>query len=630
MGYGYPNKAFSVILNVENNPWGEQSPNISYNDMLKKKTGVASLESALKIALNRVLIIYNTQLGLYKQLEQEIKGANPNSNKTLQQILNESMGNFKVKTDVNEKAKDTQKLEQAQQDLRVANKNFQQYFQMLIANAAQLTTQEDIERLFQNAENAIKELQTAFDQAAKRNDEIGKDMRKRIDRIMGKGTSSQDDSPISFSKGPNGELVLNGVSEAAQKKFQEYQALLANVYKEKERGWKGWRSGRISQDITKFSNRWRTIEQDLKDILTKDLEGKFNEAGIEQLMSLIVKALVTGEPIEAQNVQKSTSLAQESGYILEGVASTALQEAFGQLFKGGLSEVLVSGGSVTKHARIMFRLKQNIGTKDKKKIKDTLEEVNKGLQQRYQGLIEAFEALDKIDDYITLTFKKDGNKKSAYTIAFSDKLYKDINNISILTGTHGPKERAISGASTLLNSQDLLSNIGSSADAFIFAALNASSASIFYDPNTQAQLTKQLQELLMTFIFDIAYNPESFVQQVLGEEIVNAKVLYCHRIGAQVVPAFVILRNILTTFKRIQSNLQTESMVKVNLSFDDTPASSYIQAIQSSPEYKTGNHYNKNAWAYVATQVANNTLLNVHLNLLPAALDISGDWSALT
>jgi hypothetical protein len=97
-----------------------------------------------------------------------------------------------------------------------------------------------------------------------------------------------------------------------------------------------------------------------------------------------------------------------------------------------------------------------------------------------------------------------------------------------------------------------------------------------------------------------------------------------------VVPAFIILRNILTTFERIQTNLQTESMVKVNLSFDDTPASSYIETIQSSPEYKTGNHYNKNAWAYVATQVANNTLLNIHLNLLPAALDISGDWSALT
>lgn len=629
MGYGYPNKAFSVILNVENNPWGEQSPNISYNDMLKKKTGVASLESALDIALNRVLEIYNTQLGLYKQLEQEIKGANSNSNKTLQQILNESMGNFKVKTNIDEKAKDAQKLEQAQQDLRVANKNFQQYFQMLIANAAQLTTQEDVERLFQNAENAVKELQLAFDNAVKRTDEIGEDMRKRIDRIMGKGTSNQNDSPVSFSKGTNGELILNGVSGDAQRKFQEYQTLLkqAEIF---GKGKKGWRAGRVSEDITKFSNRWRTIEQDLKDILTKDLEGKFNEAGIEQLMSLVVKALVTGEPIEAQSVQKSTSLAQESGYMLEGVASTALQEAFGQIFKDGLSEVLVSGGSVTKHARIMFRLKQNIGTKDKKKIKDALEEVNKGLQQRYQGLIEAFEALDKIDDYVTLTFKKDENKKSAYTIAFSDKLYKDINNISILTGTHSPEKRAISGASTLLNSQDLLSNIGSSADAFIFAALNASSASIFYDPNTQAQLTKQLQELLMTFIFDIAYNPESFVQQVLGEEIANAKVLYCHRIGAQVVPAFVILRNILTTFKRIQSNLQTESMVKVNLSFDDTPASSYIQAIQSSPEYKTGNHYNKNAWAYVATQVANNTLLNVHLNLLPAALDISGDWSALT
>lgn len=628
MGYGYPNKAFSVILNVENNPWGEQSPNISYNDMLKKKAGVASLESALDIALNRVLKIYNTQLGLYKQLEQEIKQANPNSNKTLQQILNESMGNFKVKTDIDEKAKDQQKLEQAQQDLRVANRNFQQYFQMLIANAAQLTTQEDVERLFQNAENAIKELQAAFDKAAKRNDEIGEDIRKRIDRIMGKGTSNQNDSPVSFSKGANGELILNGVSGNAQRKFQEYQTLLKQAEKF-GKGEKGWRSGRISQDVTKFSNKWRTIEQDLKNILAKDLEGKFNEAGIEQLMSLVVKALVTGKPIEAQSVQKSTSLAQESGYMLEGVASTALQGAFEQIFKDGLSEVFVSGSSVSEHTRIMFRLKQNIGTKDKKKIKDTLEEVNKGLQQKYQGLIEAFEALDKIDDYITLTFKKDGNKKSAYTIAFSDKLYKDINNISILTGTHSPKERAISGASTLLNSQDLLSKIGSSADAFIFAALNASSASIFYDPNTQAQLTKQLQELLMTFIFDVAYNPESFVQQVLGEEIGKAKVLYCHRIGAQVVPAFIILRNILTTFERIQTNLQTESMVKVNLSFDDTPASSYIETIQSSSEYKTGNHYNKNAWAYVATQVANNTLLNIHLNLLPAALDISSDWSAL-
>jgi hypothetical protein len=66
--------------------------------------------------------------------------------------------------------------------------------------------------------------------------------------------------------------------------------------------------------------------------------------------------------------------------MLESVASTALQGVFEQIFKDGLSEVLVSGGSVSEHTRIMFRLKQNIGTKDKKKIKDALEEINKGLQ----------------------------------------------------------------------------------------------------------------------------------------------------------------------------------------------------------------------------------------------------------
>lgn len=68
-------------------------------------------------------------------------------------------------------------------------------------------------------------------------------------------------------------------------------------------------------------------------------------------------------------------------------------------------------------------------------------------------------------------------------------------------------------------------------------------------------------------------------------------------------------------------------MVKINLAFDNTHAKEYIKALNNNPEnFKDGDSYNQTAWAYVATQVANNTLMNVHLNLLPAALDITGNW----
>jgi hypothetical protein len=44
--------------------------------------------------------------------------------------------------------------------------------------------------------------------------------------------------------------------------------------------------------------------------------------------------------------------------------------------------------------------------------------------------------LDKIDDYINLTFKAQNQKQTEqrYTIAFSDKMYKNLKNISIITG----------------------------------------------------------------------------------------------------------------------------------------------------------------------------------------------------
>jgi hypothetical protein len=89
-------------------------------------------------------------------------------------------------------------------------------------------------------------------------------------------------------------------------------------------------------------------------------------------------------------------------------------------------------------------------------------------------------------------------------------MYANIKNISILTGIN-ELEGQISGASNLINTYDLISQIGASADGFMFAALNASTASAFYDEHTTSTIRQELTKLFSSYIYEVAYNPKSFV-----------------------------------------------------------------------------------------------------------------------
>ena len=87
---GLPNGAFSVILNVDNNPWGAAGASKTYNEIMKEKTGLSDINSAINLAIARVLAIRNQQKNIYKTMNDLFAG----SGKTLQNILNESLGNF--------------------------------------------------------------------------------------------------------------------------------------------------------------------------------------------------------------------------------------------------------------------------------------------------------------------------------------------------------------------------------------------------------------------------------------------------------------------------------------------------------------------------------------------------------
>lgn len=635
MGYRYPNEAFSVILNINNNPWGEQNVSQSYNAALKEKTGFDTLDAAFEQAKERVQTIITQQQNYYTELEKKLQaryhGATPFN---LQQALNDSLGTFTKRLDLpktfTSKDKAKEALKKAQTELRNANIKFRMAFQHIIASAAKIKTSEDAEECFNKAEEATQKLLEAFERARQSQTEIGKDVRTRIDRISGKAIPEEGaalSDQISFTKQvlASGEISfsLNGdrISEETRKKFQEYINLLNNRI---GKG-RGYRKGRKGGE-TSFNFQWRKIEAELTTLLARDLEEQEESPKVASIIESMIEMFATGEVVSESVLQEKTQLAQESGYILESVANLSLQDFFKD--PNVFINVLVSGGSVTKKTRIMLRFQDLIGEKDKKKIEEALKETSNELAEEYYNIIETFQTLDKIDDFITFDFKEKDNTGEKYTIAFSDKLYKGVNNISILTGTRSSKKgdlQKISGASTLLNSYDLISKAGPSADAFVFTALNSSKASIFY--KQRPKVAEQLKELLMTFIYEMAYNPTSFVEQVLESDIENTKVVYFHRIGARTIPSFLILKNILKALDKAQEDIETEPMVKINLAFDNTHAKEYIKALNNNPEnFKDGNSYNQTAWAYVATQVANNTLMNVHLNLLPAALDITGNW----
>jgi hypothetical protein len=81
---------------------------------------------------------------------------------------------------------------------------------------------------------------------------------------------------------------------------------------------------------------------------------------------------------------------------------------------------------------------------------------------------------DKIDNYLLIKDKKNPTNVN-YTLAFSDKLQYNIDNIALLGGKH---EETLT--SSLLNSLDLIAKLAIPQETFLFSALNSSPASAFY------------------------------------------------------------------------------------------------------------------------------------------------------
>jgi hypothetical protein len=95
-------------------------------------------------------------------------------------------------------------------------------------------------------------------------------------------------------------------------------------------------------------------------------------------------------------------------------------------------------------------------------------------------------------------------------LAFSDKLKYAADNINIISSSHEKKEEDIS--STLLSSIDLLSSLTSSQEGFIFAALNSSPVSAF--SGYASSFSSQIERILISLIYDLAYNPNNFTSYI--------------------------------------------------------------------------------------------------------------------
>ena len=387
------------------------------------------------------------------------------------------------------------------------NKAFNLEYQKLLLDIANAQTKEEVNTI-------LNSLNTILEKVGRTLNDIREKINTRLTKINVLQHQGVLSGNISFSE--NGDIQIARGKGGAEltRQFHKYRDFLE---KQNKLGTYFTRGVKGKKDT--FSATRDKYVQNIHKLATSYFSSKNNnnfELGAklaDRFVSMMQKAFMAGErTFSLSTLEELNQVAQEGGFIWEEVSNKLLIDEFTQAIKD--PKVLIEGGSITGHVRIAYRIVLNKKTKDE--LKERGEILRTEVNNYFDELVEQTTELDKIDDYINFTFKAKNQQQTEqrYTIAFSDKMYKNLKNISIITGLN-KLESQISGASTLLNTYDLIDSIGAQADAFVFSALNSSTASAFYNPNNRESIKNELTKLFSSFIYETAYNPDSFVSQVL-------------------------------------------------------------------------------------------------------------------
>lgn len=223
---------------------------------------------------------------------------------------------------------------------------------------------------------------------------------------------------------------------------------------------------------------------------------------------------------------------------------------------------------------------------------------------KYYNSDETTTVQDKVDDFVRLVSKEDNEE---YILAFSDKLYSSFGNF-------GTGNIHIVNNSNLLNSKDLFQGADSSmpVDSLFFTMLNMSTASIYSDEGTKESIRKYVQNMISAHFADLAFNKSNFIKTF--NENRDDNVLYISNINNFYVPAS---RTLQAVKRQLEAGDLIEQVVKAEVQFDTAHSGSglYEAALAAVPPRGYIDSNKDARWAYVANQVAQNTKINVSMNL---------------
>lgn len=634
------NYPFSVILNTENNPYytysgGKKALNYDPND---SNAVMNRITSQLDEAISYIEYVYTYQKMMYDNFNNELKQTD---NTTLEEIFAKQYNLFNKETEQKQNNESVQ-LKNLKNDannlveeLKAAQRKFHADFIAATEKIVQATSKKQLQQYSLQVQNEANKIETLMRTSFEKFKEDNDSMLKRFSRIQ---SSKKEALNIQINQGKLTVQFENKNKTGEKKEERERQKAIKgllesyfNILKTiKEKGgtrsfaqsstfrnnnkelWEEYQKLRERMELTEDT---KTEQALIRSIYSRDslreIYHLFNEAVFSDGTSesnIMIQAKDYGEAL----VQASAFFSEE--VLVEGIREY-LQAALNK--KGGTARSFVVSGLT----RIQFA--DLPLANEKQKIISELYNRRDAIDLSLNEFFRKNRVLDKVDSYIAVDFEHT-NYSNKYILAFSNKLYNDLSNLTILGGQEKnllseTGEEIKARGTNLINTYDLIAQLGHLSDDFIFTVLNKSQASILSSEIDGTSLEKWLS----TFIQEIAFNPASFVQTVrkeLGEAYDNANIIYIFNAGATIQPIYKILENLINFLRNSSVNLQ--SCISTKIQYDNSNPNSLLQLVEGEKYQETSvknpseTRYTRDAWEVVANTVARNTLFSIHLDLL--------------
>lgn len=615
------NYPFSVILDVPNNPYlASGGSTLKYMPFNKNNAEEAIIRELSNAAL-RIKSIYEQQKSAYENFNMLL----PNGT-TLEDIFKKQQNLFEeteVKPDfeieelTNEQEKYVELLKKKQND-------FHKNFLIAVNKIASATTIKELNsykiRLNEDSDEISKLLQEAL--LTFKDKKIIEKL-KKVRKNQSEDIKIRKDGKtlkISFGKNKKENKANN---EIIAKKISEYYETLQRIAEyEKEHN-----LTHLGRNFAK-SKVFRTQHEAMykaydtaRSNFENALADYYNREGRRKIVRFMLSSIFGGtndEELLIHSAKHGDYLVQASSFVFE---QTSIKQIEREIALALSNSEKVRSFVLDVPTRI--QVQKLPLAREKEQVHFELLTLKNNIDVKLEQFFRSWKVLDKVDNYVSIDF----NEENKYILAFSNKLYHDLSRLTLAGGrgnnsliNEEVQDLSKTGTS-LINSYDLFAQIGEVADTFFFTMLNSSSAS-----GLNSAINKSsLESWLNSFIYEIAFNPTSFIQTVEGaikENLNTQNIIYFFNAGSKIEPVYKILGNIYNFLLSTSNNIQ--SCITTKIQYDNSNGQELLNqadnlypqigpdgTINSSPK-----KYPAEAWDYVANQVAQNTLFMVHLDLL--------------